>query len=54
MNWTRLKAIAAAGALSMAMLATGVAQNTPAGDSAQAPANAPAKAELNAGRMRML
>ena len=31
MNWKQLKAISAAGALSMAMLATGVAQNTPAG-----------------------
>jgi periplasmic protein CpxP/Spy len=54
MNWKRLKAITAAGALSMAMLATGVAQNTSAGDAAQAPANAPAKGELHAGRMRML
>ena len=60
MNWKRLKAITASGALSMAMLATGVAQNTPAGDSAQAPAttttdsNVPAKGELHAGRMHML
>ena len=30
MNWKQLKAISAAGALSMAMLATSVAQNTPA------------------------
>lgn len=35
MNWKQLKAISAAGALSMAMLATSVAQNTPA---VQAPA----------------
>jgi len=52
MNWKQLKAISAAGALSMAMLATGVAQNTPAGNSAQAPAttttdsNAPAKGHM--------
>ena len=59
MNWKQLKAISAAGALSMAMLATGVAQSTPAGNSAQAPATttidstAPAKGEMHAGRMRM-
>ena len=52
MNWKRLKAISAAGALSVTMLATGVAQNTPAGNSAQAPAttttdsNAPAKGHM--------
>jgi Spy/CpxP family protein refolding chaperone len=52
MNWKQLKAISAAGALSMAMLATGVAQNTPGGNSAQAPAttttdsNAPAKGHM--------
>jgi Spy/CpxP family protein refolding chaperone len=59
MNWKRLKAISAAGALSMAMLATGVAQNTPAGGAAQAPAtttepNAPAAAEAHGKHMRML
>jgi Spy/CpxP family protein refolding chaperone len=60
MNWKQLKAISAAGALSMAMLATGVAQNTPAGNSAQqAPATttidstAPATGEVHAGRMHM-
>jgi Spy/CpxP family protein refolding chaperone len=52
MNWKQLKAISAAGALSMAMLATGVAQNTPGGNSAQAPAtmttdsNAPAQGHM--------
>jgi Spy/CpxP family protein refolding chaperone len=51
MNWKQLKAISAAGALSMAMLVTCVAQNTPAGN-AQAPAttttdsNAPAKGHM--------
>jgi periplasmic protein CpxP/Spy len=60
MNWKRLKAISAAGALSMAMLATGVAQNAPAGDPAQAPAttttdsNAPAAREGHARHERML
>jgi Spy/CpxP family protein refolding chaperone len=59
MNWKQLKAISAAGALSMAMLATGVAQNAPAGNSTQAPAattgsNAPAIGEVHARHMRML
>ncbi len=48
MNWKRLKVISAAGALSMAMLATGLAQNAPAVSSTPAPAtttdsNAPAR-----------
>lgn len=52
MNWKQLKAISAAGALSMTMLATGIAQNAPGGNSAQAPAatttdsNAPAKGHM--------
>jgi Spy/CpxP family protein refolding chaperone len=52
MNWKQLKAISAAGALSMAMLATGFAQNAPVGNSAQGPAttttdsNAPAKGHM--------
>jgi Spy/CpxP family protein refolding chaperone len=52
MKWKQLKAISAAGALSMAMLATGVAQNAPAADSAPAPAtttidsNAPARGHM--------
>lgn len=50
MNWKQLKAISAAGALSMAMLATGVAQNAPGGNSAQMPmtteSNAPAKGHM--------
>jgi Spy/CpxP family protein refolding chaperone len=58
MNWKQLKAISAAGALSMAMLATSVAQNTPA-DSAQAPAttttdsNAPVTGEAHGKHMGM-
>jgi Spy/CpxP family protein refolding chaperone len=60
MNWKRLKAISAAGALSVTMLATGVAQNAPAAGSATAPAttttdsNAPATGEVHARHMRML
>jgi Spy/CpxP family protein refolding chaperone len=60
MKWKRLKVISAAGALSMAMLATGIAQNAPAANSAPAPAttttgsNAPARGEVHAGHMRML
>jgi len=60
MNWKRLKAISAAGALSMTMLATGVAQNAPAAGSVTAPAttttdsNAPATGEVHARHMRML
>jgi hypothetical protein len=52
MNWKRLKVISAAGALSMAMLATGVAQNAPPANSAPAPAtnttdsNAPARGHM--------
>jgi len=38
MNWKQLKAISATVALSMAMLATSVAQNQPAAGAAQAPA----------------
>jgi Spy/CpxP family protein refolding chaperone len=58
MNWKQLKAISAAGALSLAMLATGVAQNTPAGP-AQAPAttttdsNAPVAGEAHGKHMGM-
>ncbi len=53
MNWKQLKAISAAGALSMAMLATGVAQNTPAGNSAQATATTTTDSKASAkGHMR--
>ena len=53
MNWKQLKTISAAGALSVAMLATSVAQNTPAGNSAQAPATTAADSTAPAtGHMR--
>ena len=52
MNWKQVKTLSAAGALSMAMLATSVAQNTTAGAPVQAPAttttdsNAPAMGHM--------